>query len=84
MSNSLKGSWIRTGVVAVALLISILLQMETLTHVLGAVLAATLWLAVGSYLPNRFSDYSTAQKIYVGVTLVSIVIITALLVNMVM
>lgn len=76
--------WFRTGGVAVALLMAIFLQMDTLTRVLGGVLAVMLWLAVASCLPEEISDYSKAQKVIIGVILGSIVMITALLVKTIM
>ncbi|MDA8352126.1 MAG: hypothetical protein M0Z65_02885 [Firmicutes bacterium] len=76
--------WFRTGGVAVALLMAIFLQMDTLTRVLGGVLAGILWLAVASCLPEEISDYSKAQKVIIGVILGSIVMITALLVKTIM
>ncbi|GAB6932194.1 hypothetical protein [Calditerricola satsumensis] len=80
MSRNAKGSWIGVGLLSLALLIAILLGLETISYALGAMLSAALWLAVGSYFPKRLSEYSTGQKIYLGVTVVLITFITAILV----
>lgn len=80
MSRSVKGSWIGVGLLFFALLIAILLELETISYAFGTMLSAALWLAVGRSFPKRLSEYSTGQKIFLGVIIVSIMVITAILV----
>lgn len=80
MSRNAKGSWVGIGLLSLALLIAILLDLDTISYALGTMLSAALWFAIGSYFPKRLSAYSTGQNIFLGVTVVLIMFITAILV----